>query len=82
MPKLGCVSVERRRVMKDGRVKLKLVLLGRKVDRCGVCLAQFKEADKGAVSPSCGHAFHEVCLRKWLVRSRTCPMCREVLGEM
>ncbi|KAG7448595.1 uncharacterized protein BT62DRAFT_929682 [Guyanagaster necrorhizus] len=81
-PKLGRVSVERRRVMKDGRVKLKLVLLERKVDRCGVCLAQFKEADRGALSSSCGHAFHEVCLRKWLMRSRTCPMCRETLGGM
>ncbi|KAG8741041.1 hypothetical protein FRC10_003425 [Ceratobasidium sp. 414] len=39
---VGLVEIQRRRVMKDGRVKLKLSLMGVSVDRCGVCLAQFK----------------------------------------
>ncbi|KAK1274368.1 RING-H2 finger protein ATL32 [Acorus gramineus] len=25
---------------------------------------------------SCGHMFHENCIKTWLKRNRTCPMCR------
>ncbi|KAF7360238.1 RING-type domain-containing protein [Mycena venus] len=34
----GAVEVQRRRTTKDGRVKLKLALLGIAVDRCGICI--------------------------------------------
>ncbi len=39
---VGLVEIQRRRVMKDGRVKLKLSLMGVSVDKCGICLTQFK----------------------------------------
>ncbi|THU79965.1 hypothetical protein K435DRAFT_565961, partial [Dendrothele bispora CBS 962.96] len=61
-PLLGRVAVERRRKTKDGRVKIKLSLLDSGVDKCGICLSQFKEGNSGAVSPACKHAFHEKCL--------------------
>lgn len=48
------VEIERRRVLKDGRVKLKLSLMGVAVDRCGVCLAQFKKKEQGVILP-CRH---------------------------
>lgn len=63
--------------MKDGRVKLKLVLMGTAVDRCGICLTQFKEGDCGAVGEKCRHSCHEKCIVRWLARSWTCPLCRE-----
>lgn len=25
---------------------------------------------------SCGHRFHDKCLREWILRSQTCPVCR------
>uniref|UniRef100_A0A0W0GAE7 Uncharacterized protein n=1 Tax=Moniliophthora roreri TaxID=221103 RepID=A0A0W0GAE7_MONRR len=50
VPLLGQVSVDRRRVTKDGRVKVKLLLLESAVDKCGICFSQFKEGDLAAMS--------------------------------
>ncbi|OCB86621.1 hypothetical protein A7U60_g6300 [Sanghuangporus baumii] len=52
---LGRVEVLRRRVTKDGRTKLKLALLGVVVDKCGICLVQFK-GDAFACLLPCRHA--------------------------
>ncbi|KAJ7108644.1 hypothetical protein C8R44DRAFT_636304 [Mycena epipterygia] len=75
----GHIEVQRRRTTKDGRVKLKLALLGIAVDRCGICMTQFKKAERARLSEGCKHAFHDRCLARWVVRSRTCPLCRIVL---
>ncbi|EEB89926.1 hypothetical protein MPER_11930 [Moniliophthora perniciosa FA553] len=75
VPLLGQVSIDRRRVTKDGRVKVKLLLLESAVDKCGICFSQFKEGDFAAMSNSiCRHTFHETCMSTlgWLV-SKTCP---------
>ncbi|KAG6887978.1 hypothetical protein C0995_011261 [Termitomyces sp. Mi166 len=76
VPLLGNVRLERRRTTKDGRVKLKLGLLDAAVDKCGICLTQFRSGDAAQLGSACRHAFHEKCLGRWLVRSKTCPMCR------
>ncbi|KAJ7440129.1 hypothetical protein FB451DRAFT_1151098 [Mycena latifolia] len=75
----GAIEVQRRRTTKDGRVKLKLALLGIAVDRCGICLTQFRKAERARLIDACKHAFHERCLARWVVRSCTCPLCRVVL---
>jgi hypothetical protein len=75
----GNIEVQRRRTTKDGRVKLKLALLGIAVDRCGICMTQFKKAESARLSEGCRHAFHERCLGRWVARSRTCPLCRIAL---
>ncbi|KAI0030499.1 hypothetical protein K488DRAFT_25043, partial [Vararia minispora EC-137] len=77
----GQVKEERRRVLRDGRTKVKLVLLDARVDRCGVCLSQFRDGENGAVGASCRHAFHEVCVERWMRRAETCPVCRDTLGK-
>jgi len=53
---LGKIEVKRRRVLKDGRVKLKLSLLEAVVDKCGICLSQFKESELAALGVACQHA--------------------------
>jgi hypothetical protein len=50
----GRIEVLRRRVTKDGRKKLKLALLGVVVDKCGICLSQFRE-EVGASLLPCQH---------------------------
>ncbi|KAI0040303.1 hypothetical protein FA95DRAFT_1566516 [Auriscalpium vulgare] len=75
-PPVGRVEVARRRVTKDGRVKLKLTLLGVAVDRCAICQCQFKDKESAALGTACQHGFHERCLRSWLARNQTCPLCR------
>lgn len=52
----GRIEIERRRVLKDGRVKLKLSLLGAAVDKCGICLSQFKEGELAVLGVGCRHA--------------------------
>ena len=53
---VGRIEIARRRVTKEGRVKLKLVLLGTAVDRCGICLSQFREKQVAGLLPLCQHA--------------------------
>jgi hypothetical protein len=55
-PVVGRIEVERRRVLKDGRVKVKLSLLGIGVDKCGVCLSQFRDRELAALGPKCQHS--------------------------
>jgi len=76
LPPSGRVKLERRRVTKDGRVKLKLTLMGVVVDKCSICLSQFKDTEVACLGTHCRHAFHEYCLKCWIVKSRTCPLCR------
>ena len=56
VPFTGKVEVTRRRVLKDGRVKLKLSLLGVAVDRCGICMSQFRCDERAALTPVCKHS--------------------------
>jgi hypothetical protein len=49
------VQVERRRITKDGRKKLKLSLMGVVIDRCSVCMSQFKQHELGVLLP-CHHS--------------------------
>ena len=77
----GLVSVDSRRVTKDGKVKLKLSLLGVRVAKCPICLAQFKKDERGVILPECGHHAHEACARKWFKEDGRCFVCREPLAE-
>ncbi len=56
LPPSGRVKLERRRVTKDGRVKLKLTLMEVVVDKCSICLSQFKEAEVACLGTRCPHA--------------------------
>jgi hypothetical protein len=31
--------------------------------------------------PACDHVFHSQCLRKWIHRHVTCPLCRTAIAE-
>lgn len=75
------VEVESRRVNANGKVKVKLSVLGVRVTNCPVCLSQFRSGDSAVLLPNCGHVAHDGCARKWLKRSDTCMVCRTRLGE-
>ncbi|WRT70561.1 uncharacterized protein IL334_007559 [Kwoniella shivajii] len=77
----GLVNVDSRRTTPQGKVKLKLSLLGVRVSKCGICLSQFRGNEKGVMLPSCGHSGHETCARRWFRESNNCWVCREVLKE-
>ncbi|KAL0483494.1 E3 ubiquitin-protein ligase [Acrasis kona] len=45
---------------------------------CPVCQDDFKQ-DEQLNKIECNHLFHKKCLREWLERHNTCPMCRHEL---
>ncbi|KAI0941817.1 hypothetical protein AcW1_009809 [Taiwanofungus camphoratus] len=55
-PFVGLVEMTQRRVLRDGRIKVRLTLLGAAVDKCAICMRQFKDHEMGALGPICGHA--------------------------
>ena len=42
-------------------------------EECPICAQEMES--RWAVEP-CGHTFHGNCIKKWIARSATCPMCR------
>lgn len=73
---LGLIEVEKRRVTKEGKTKMKLACLGIRVEKCGICLGQFREGQRAYVLMRCLHVFHEECGRSWFRKSRKCAICR------
>lgn len=47
--------------------------------RCIVCYEDLNLSDKEEIRSviPCEHSFHEICLRRWLKVSPTCPVCRQ-----
>lgn len=48
---------------------------------CPVCLDDLS-VGASVVTKSCGHVFHEDCLQGWFQYNRTCPLCREDIGNV
>ncbi|CAG9533639.1 unnamed protein product [Cercopithifilaria johnstoni] len=44
-------------------------------ERCTVCLNDF-ETDEEVRALRCNHVFHIVCIDRWLVYNKKCPVCR------
>lgn len=45
---------------------------------CPICLCSWELNETMAQLP-CQHMFHPLCIRAWLIKSGTCPVCRHVL---
>ncbi|XP_043715032.1 RING-H2 finger protein ATL52-like [Telopea speciosissima] len=43
---------------------------------CSVCLGEFQEDDTLRLLPKCCHAFHLLCIDRWLRSHTNCPLCR------
>lgn len=46
------------------------------VDECRVCLNGYKTGDTLALL-SCKHEYHKDCIKEWLKRNASCPICRK-----
>lgn len=75
------VAIDNRRVNDQGKVKLKLSVLGVRVSNCPICLTQFRGGDGAALLPLCGHVSHDSCARRWFLESDRCMVCRVQLQE-
>lgn len=72
----GLINVDSRRTTAQGKVKLKLSLLGVRVTKCPICLAQYRKDERAVILPECGHSAHEECARKWFREDDRCFVCR------
>lgn len=48
-------------------------------ESCHVCLLDFENNELLKRLPKCGHEFHVDCLKPWLEKHTTCPVCRETV---
>ena len=42
---------------------------------CVICLENFKNKDKAIILP-CIHLFHNDCIKSWLKKHNSCPICK------
>eukprot|EP00002_Diphylleia_rotans_P000236 TRINITY_DN10119_c0_g1_i2.p1 TRINITY_DN10119_c0_g1~~TRINITY_DN10119_c0_g1_i2.p1 ORF type:complete len:108 (+),score=6.72 TRINITY_DN10119_c0_g1_i2:158-481(+) len=45
---------------------------------CVICLTDYVESVEVVVL-SCRHHYHLSCLRDWLIRNPTCPLCKQLV---
>nr|GEX74327.1 hypothetical protein [Tanacetum cinerariifolium] len=45
------------------------------IDTCAICYDEYEENKKFG-KLQCGHLFHMDCIKSWLSRKNSCPMCR------
>jgi E3 ubiquitin-protein ligase ATL41 len=43
---------------------------------CAICLCELDEGEEVKLLPVCMHLFHKDCIKLWLEKNKTCPMCR------
>ncbi|XP_018327573.1 E3 ubiquitin-protein ligase RNF181-like [Agrilus planipennis] len=46
--------------------------------QCPVCLKDY-EKGSSAVKMPCDHLFHPECIKRWLTKTNSCPLCRHEL---
>ncbi|KAG0472793.1 hypothetical protein HPP92_014216 [Vanilla planifolia] len=49
---------------------------------CAVCLSRFRPHDELRLLPRCRHAFHHLCIDKWLRSTPSCPLCRSSVFQL
>lgn len=82
---VGRVELEHRRVTASGQVRVRLSVAGIRVDRCGICLEQFREGQHACILPCfhmyvlyiTDHSFHNHCTIELLRHVQQCPVCRQ-----
>lgn len=48
---------------------------------CSICLENYSEKETVTMISRCGHSFHATCIRQWLGKNATCPVCRTSLSH-
>ncbi|KAJ6776300.1 RING-H2 FINGER PROTEIN ATL51-LIKE [Salix koriyanagi] len=43
---------------------------------CVICLDDFQKGEDCCVLSSCKHVFHSGCVKQWLDKNQSCPLCR------
>lgn len=51
-------------------------------ESCVICLETFENDTKDISTLPCGHQFHTKCITEWMLKSKKCPLCREVINDL
>lgn len=49
-------------------------------NECIICIDNYLNDDKIRLL-KCGHHFHDICIKKWLIINTTCPQCRNPIDN-
>jgi hypothetical protein len=61
-------SINEENVTKD-------IIKNGELKKCSICLEKFSVGNKISYLPCC-HYFHSKCIKQWLKKSKTCPLCK------
>ena len=50
-------------------------------ESCVICLEEFNNVDNVSSLP-CGHQFHTKCITEWMLKSKTCPLCKKEITNL
>ncbi|XP_062157504.1 probable E3 ubiquitin-protein ligase HIP1 [Alnus glutinosa] len=50
-------------------------------ERCAICLEEYKNEEEVGTVKNCGHDYHVGCIKKWLLKKNTCPICKAPLSD-
>jgi hypothetical protein len=43
---------------------------------CSICLETYRSGQEVSIL-SCSHEYHSSCIKEWMIKNRSCPMCRK-----
>ncbi|CAF1013783.1 unnamed protein product [Adineta ricciae] len=43
---------------------------------CSICLDTYRSGQEVSIL-SCSHEYHSSCIKEWMIKNRSCPMCRK-----
>jgi hypothetical protein len=49
------------------------------MEKCSICLLDFKLNDNISLLNKCGHKFHSECLNIWISQKNVCPFCKNTI---
>ncbi|KAK6931196.1 Zinc finger, RING-type [Dillenia turbinata] len=58
-----------------GTLETKVYNMKEAAESCAICLEDFLQEELLKLMP-CNHFYHEKCIKKWVEKSRYCPICR------
>ena len=50
-------------------------------ESCVICLENFDNINNVSSLP-CGHQFHTKCITEWMLKSKTCPLCKKEIKNL
>lgn len=49
---------------------------------CSICFYKIKKSQMKTLHCAYNHSYHQKCIWRWLVKSNTCPLCRERVSSL